>query len=133
MSAVNHPTQTLAFFRNELYVSLVMNCSLSIYQVQLFTEPARSNKLYSLHHFLTLVSKGLERGRFAGHDFAQPEPFLAVTFANEPLTYSFNAERRNWIISFLSPDIRPGRLPTLMEIRQDTAHRKQGTGNKQST
>jgi AraC-like DNA-binding protein len=96
-----------------------MHFKLSIYQIQFFTEPARSDKLLSKHHFLTLISKGLERGRFAGHDFAQPAPFLAVTFANEPLIYSFNADRQNWIISFLSPDIRPGRLPHLMEIRQD--------------
>lgn len=98
-----------------------MRCSLSVYQIQFFTEPARSQGLRAKHHFLTLVSAGLERGHFAGHDFDQPNPFLAVTFAEEPLAYVFNSERRNWIISFLSPDIRPGRLPQRMEIRYGDA------------
>lgn len=98
-----------------------MRCALSVYQIQFFTEPARSLGLRAKHHFLTLVSAGLERGHFAGHDFDQPNPFLAVTFADEPLSYAFNSERRNWIISFLSPDIRPGRLPHMMEIRHDDA------------
>jgi AraC-like DNA-binding protein len=96
-----------------------MRCHLSIYRIQFFTEPARSDKLRPDHHFLILNFGGLQRGHFAGHDFCMPDPFMAVTLAHETLSYSFNDERRNWIISFRSPDFRAGRLPGLMDIRHD--------------
>jgi len=96
-----------------------MKFSLSICQIEFFTAPAQAVGLRPGHNFLTWVSTGLEHGQFAGHTFDHPAPFLAVTFAREPLTYTFSPGRQNWIISFLSPDIRPGRQPNLMEIRHD--------------
>ena len=98
-----------------------MHCRLSIHQIQFFTEAARSDKFRPRTHFLTLILGGLERGRLAGHELSSPKPFLAVTFANEVMSYSFNNERRNWIVSFLSSDIRVGRQPQLMEVRHGNA------------
>lgn len=110
----------LAYLHNKLYIYVVLNNQLDIYQIQYFTEPARSDDLRPNHHFLILNFEGLERGTFAGHDFVRPEPFLAVTLANEKLSYECTAEHRKWIMSFLSPDIRAGRLPHLLEIRYGT-------------
>jgi len=94
-----------------------MHFRLSIHQIQFFTEPASAADFCPKAHFLALIFGGLERGHFAGHDLAQPKPLMAVTFAKELMSYSFSRERRNWIVSFLSPDMRVGRQPHLMEIR----------------